>query len=170
MAVELADYIDTLKREIQPPGSEEFDDVSEDEFIGHLADSFWEAYLDGFFQDYTCDVEGVVDSTSGGEDFPREYISIVVLYAGVRILRNKLVNTNTRFSAKAGPVEITTENSANLLTEMAKQLAGVKARLIATKLENFGGDISIVDAFSARAADPATYAGYIETWYRKEFS
>jgi hypothetical protein len=170
MAVELADYLDSLKREISPPGSEEFDDVSEEEFIGHLSDAFWEGYLDGFFVDYTCDIDGTVTPVSGSIEFPRENVSVVVLYAGIRILRNKLLNTNTRFAAKAGPVEFETENSANLLTEMAKQLNSVKNRLIATKVQTIGGDVSMIDAFSARAADPATYAGYIETWYRKEFS
>lgn len=162
MAVDLADYVPALRREIQPPGSTLFDDVSDDDLEGYLSDAFWEARLDGFVIDYT-ESGGIVTPSSSAVEFPREQTALVVLYAGLKILRNRLLQTNTKFAAKAGPVEFATEQSANMLTEMARQLAAVKDRLIAMNLT--ATDISLVDAFSNRNASPESYGGYLQEWY-----
>lgn len=166
MAVDLADYVPALRREIQPPGSTLFDDVDDDTLEGYLSDAFWEARLDGFVTDYT-ESGGIVTPLTTAVDFPREQTALVVLYAGLKILRNRLLQTNTKFAAKAGPVEFATENSANLLTEMARQLGAVKDRLIAMNLG--ATNVALVDAFSNRNVSPESYSGYLEEWYLSSF-
>lgn len=166
MAVDLGDYVVALRREIQPPGSTLFDDVDDLSLEGYLSDAFWEARLDGFVTDYN-ESSGIVTPISGTEEFPREQTALVVLYAGLKILRNRLLQTNTKFAAKAGPVEFATENSANLLTEMARQLGAVKDRLIATSIAVT--DVALVDAFSNRNVSPESYGGYLQEWYLSIF-
>lgn len=169
MAVDLIDYVDALKREIQPPGSDLFAGVTDNDWVGYLGDAFWEARLDGFLEKWVATEHGAGDITidpvnPGSAEIPRQYIALVVLYAGIRVLRNRILNTNTGFRAKAGPVEFEQQNSANLLSEMLKQLKATKDRIIES-LENQavadlpGGGVLLLDAFSARLFTPGYYFG-----------
>lgn len=169
MSVELSEYVSALKREVQPPGSNLFGDVTNSEWVGYLGDAFWEARLDGFLTRWNAVENGPGDVTvepvsAGDDDLPRQYIALVVLYAGIRVLRNKILNTNTGFRAKAGPVEFEQQNSANLLSEMLKQLKSTKDRIIDSleqqELNNLnGGGTLLLDAFSARLFTPGFYYG-----------
>lgn len=169
MVVDLVDYIDALKREVQPPGSSIFDAVSQSDWVGYLTDAFWEARLDGFLTHWVAVENSSTDvtiepTTVGGDDMPRQYVALVVLYAGIRVLRNRILNTNTGFRAKAGPVEFEQQNSANLLSEMLKQLKATKDRIIESleqqAVSNLpGGGVLVLDAFSARLFTPGYYFG-----------
>lgn len=180
MAVDLSDYVDTLRREVTFPGSSTFSAVPDSTMVGYLADAFWEVKLDGFIEPWVADSDGIVipqndpqaQTTNGpfdltpfdpNKDIPRDQVALVVLYAGLKILRNNVLAQNTRLSAKAGPVEFTTENSANVLTEMLKELTDVKNRLLA--LKTFNQDVTLIDVFSARSTSGASYAGYLYDWY-----
>lgn len=169
MAIDLSEYVAHLKREVQPPGTDLFGDVTNNDWVGYLGDAFWEARLDGFLDKWQA-IENAPGDVSvepvdpGGEDMPRQYIALVILYAGIRVLRNKILNTNTGFRAKAGPVEFEQQNSANLLSEMLKQLKATKDRIIdsleAQQMGQLqGGGTMILDAFSARMFHPALYHG-----------
>ena len=129
MPLDLSDYVESLQREVIPPGSSLFANVDDAAWIGYLADAFWEARLDGFLTGYSADDDGlvtrIVDTVP--EDMPRQYVSLVILYAGIRVLRNKILNTNTGFRAKAGTVEYETQSGASVLSEMLRQLAAMKA-------------------------------------------
>jgi hypothetical protein len=180
MAVDLSDYVDALRREVTFPGSSTFASVPDPTFVGYLADAFWEVKLDGFIEPWVADSDGVIipqndpqAQTGNGPfnltpydptvDIPRDQVALVVLYAGIKILRNNVLAQNTRLSAKAGPVEFTTENSANVLTEMLKELNAVKNRLLA--LKTFNQDVNLIDVFSARSSSAASYSGYLYDWY-----
>lgn len=165
MAVALTTLVDALKREVQPPGADLFSDVTQSTWVGYLADAFWEVRLDGFLPNYATDGAGVATTVvpiSGTTELPREMGALVVLYAGVKVLRNKILNTNTTFRAKAGPVEFEQQNSANLLVEMLKQLKATKDRVI-ENLDTAGGMTGayVLDAFSARLYSPGLYFGDI---------
>lgn len=159
MAVDLSDYVDTLRREIALPTGELFT-VGDDYLTGCLADAFWEAVLDNLVSGYTCDADGLVTKTSASVEFPRQLIAVVVLYAGIKILRNQLIGTKTRTTAKAGPVEYTTEVGSNVITSMMKQLQEVRNRLLYLSTYNDAG-FYMVDAFSVRQASPASYEGHL---------
>lgn len=184
MAVDLADYVDTLRREVQPPGSTSFATVSDTTFVGYLADAFWEVKLDGFIQPYACDSDGIIIPANDpqasnialgfkatdyvdGVDMPRDQVALVVLYAGIKIIRNQLMTTSTKVRAKAGPVEFETDNSANFLVEMLKELQNVRSRLLF--LKTYNQDVFLVDAFSARSTSAASYSGYLYDWYAGAF-
>jgi hypothetical protein len=98
---------------------------------GYLSGAFWEARLDGFLDLYTCDEDGMVTPLDvATPEFPREETTLVIIYAGCKVLRNKILNTNTTFRAKAGPVEFETQNSANMLVEVLKQLQAAKDHIL----------------------------------------
>lgn len=164
MAVELSDeqFIDSLKREVVPLGTTMFADVEEDTWIGYLTDAFWEARLDGFMADYVAEDDGSVTHQDGGPDLDRRFIALIVLYAGIRVLRNRILNMNTGFRAKAGPVEFEQQNSATMLAEMLKQLRATKDRILEELDEAEVTDVMALDALSVRLFDSASYWGSIE--------
>lgn len=159
MPVDLSEYVESLKREVVPLGSTLFSGITEAQWTGFLADAFWEAKLDGFLNGFVADEDGIVTSESSGE-LDRRYVALVVLYAGIRIIRNRILSLNTSFRAKAGPVEYEQENSANVMTEMLKQLRATKDRIL-EELDELGAatEVRVLDAFSARMFNPDSYYG-----------
>lgn len=162
MAVDLADLIPSVQRETSPPGTDLFPDAVDDDWLGQLQDSFWEAKLFQFFDDYT-ETDGLVSPISGSEDLSREEQQLIVLFAGVRVIRMKLLNTNTNFRAKAGPVEFETSNSANLLKEILKGLQD-KIDQIYDQLSDSLGSVQTAYINSGFARGTSIYLGD-EAWW-----
>jgi len=161
MAVELRDYVESLKREIEPPGADLYPSVTETEWVGYLSDAFWEVRLDGFLPAFQTQDEGpdieVVPVDPSGADITQRDMALVILYAGVKVLRNKILNMTTGLRAKAGPVEFEQEISANMLSEMLRQLKATKDRII----EDLDDQTSVLylDAYSTRLYSPLSYYG-----------
>lgn len=158
MTVDLSDHVDSLKREVIPVGSDMFSDVTASVWLGHLTDAFWEARLDGFMEGFVADDEGLITNENGSADLDRRWVALIVLYAGIRVLRNRILNMNTSFRAKAGPVEFEQQNSATMLAEMLKQLRATKDRILDDLDDNATGVIAL-DALSVRLFDAASYWG-----------
>jgi hypothetical protein len=168
MAVDLIDLVPSLKREVEPPGSNVFASVTDAQWVGYLADAFWEARLDGFLTGYIVQgvdplvtappIPGEVIPTSGTVEVDRAQLALVVLYAGIKILRNRILNMNTGFRAKAGGVEFEQQNSATMLAEMLKQLRATKDRII-DALDAGETDVMVLDAFSTRVLSTSSYYG-----------
>lgn len=180
MAVDLSDYVDALRREIAPPGSTTFASVSDDTLVGYLADAFWEVRLDGFVEPFSADPNGIIlpvndpQVTQGVTDYDvtpydpnadisRPEIALVILYAGIKIIRNQLMVQSSRLRAKAGPVEFERDYSANLLVEMLKELQATRQRLL--YLRTYNQNVYLIDAFSVRSSSPSSYSGYLYDWY-----
>ena len=81
-----------------------------------------------------------------------------MLYAGITVLYNKILNTNTGFRAKAGPVEFEQQNSATVLAEMLKQLREAKDRIL-EQIETDETSTLVLDALSVRLLYPGSYWG-----------
>ena len=163
MAIELAEFTESLKRAVTPVGGTVYDGVSETAWVGYLSDSFWEARLDGFMVGYQANTDGVItpiDPTR--ESISRSWISLIILYASVRVLTNQILSTQTSFKAKAGPVEYEAQNSATVLAEMLKQLAAAKLRLLDDLRETGHTNVHLIDAFSVRSLSAMSYYGSIE--------
>lgn len=152
MAVDLADLIDPLKREVSTPGNEEatYPNATEDSWVGYLQDGFWEIYLDGFAQGFKVADGIVTNRTAGGDDMAGEMQQLVVLYAGIRIIRNELRQLNTSFRAKAGPVEYETQQSAQVLKGVLDELTA-RRNTILKRLANLDAtDTYYIDAVIER--------------------
>lgn len=122
MAVDLEDLIESLRREVSGPGS--VAPGTDAEYLGQLQDAFWHARLRGAFPGYE-EEEGLVRNIADSSvNLPREQQQLIVLAAGLRIVRSALRNGggNTMFRAKAGPVEFETQQSAQTLRELLVQL------------------------------------------------
>lgn len=158
MAVDLSDLIPSLQREVSAPGLDQVPDATNADYLGNLQDSFWDAFLDGAIVGYT-ESDGIVTPTSGTTDLPRELQQLVVFYAGMRIIKNLLRNTNTGFRTKAGPVEFETQQSAQLLTALLKDMQDRRLRLIDALVEALDRSTYYFDGVQARAAAMAD--GYV---------
>lgn len=128
--MDLGDLIESVQREVNPPGSTIFPEAIEDEYLGHLQDAFWETTLDGLISGYT-EADGLVTPVSGDTELSRELQQLIVIYAGFKMLKNYLTNVNSTFRAVAGPVEFETGKSAALLTELMKDLIARRNSLLA---------------------------------------
>lgn len=162
MAVDLSEdqYVESLQREVTPLGGTVDASLN---WVGYLSDAFWEARLDGFLTGFVCDEDGVIEPEDPtGDDIDRRYVALIVLYAGIRILRNKILNTNTGFRAKAGPVEFEQQNSATMLAEMLKQLTATKNRIIEELDTLLMTPTMVLDALSVRTFELPSYWGGIE--------
>jgi hypothetical protein len=158
VAIDLSDYAPTLRREVTPLGSTLFASIPDTQLTPYLTDAFWEARLDGFLAGYTADEDGSVEpTTTGADDVSPAGVALIVLYAGIRIMRNRILNMNTGFRAKAGPVEFEQQNSATMLAEMLKQLRDRKNQLLERALPLT--DVLLVDAYSTRMLNPTSYYG-----------
>lgn len=171
MAVDVVDFVPSLKRAVQPPGADLYVGVTDGVWSGYLTDAFWEARLDGFlrgwtvFQDDPAAPENAqfVPVSAGGPDIPRADVALVIIYAAVTVLRNRILNSNTKFRAKAGPVEFEQENSATVLAEMLKQLRTAKDRILEAMEMNSPTAVMLIDAYSTRLFDGGlSYYGGIE--------
>lgn len=160
MAIELADYVEALQRAVAAPGVTP-PTMEEATWRDYLTDAFWEARLDGFMVGYEADADGTITPiTPGGPEIDRRWISLVITYATMTMLRNQILATQSSFRAKAGPVEFQVEKSASTTTEMLKQLQATRDRLLDSLVEAGAmTDVMVVDAYSVRALNSLSYFG-----------
>lgn len=150
MAVDMSDLIPRLRAEVNPPGVDLFPDATDETFLIHLQNGFWEGYLDGIIVDYTINDDGIVTPTTGTTEFAQELQQLVIFYAGMKIVRNLMLNMKTKFSAKAGPVEYETQQSANTLREILLDLKN-RRNLLLERLSDIGVTSSYyIDGVMAR--------------------
>lgn len=163
MAVDLVELIPRLRAEVNPPGVDLYPDATDDEFLLHMQNGFWETVLDGLIVGYSVDDDGLVTQVGGTTDLAAEYQQMVILYAGMKIVRNLLLNTNTKEKYVAGPVSSEVEKSANTLREILLDMRARK-NLLLERLSDMGMTPAyVVDGVYARDAAlfDATF-GYTE--------
>lgn len=163
MSVDLSDTIENLKREVNPPGGDSFPDAIDDTYLGYLEDAFWEARLDGVTALASFNnTDGIISPvTVGGTDITGDLVQLLVVYAGIRILRNQLINMGTGFRAKAGPAEFETTNSGQMMTAILNELR-TRRNIILTRLSDVGAIPSYyIDALVSR--EESVYFG--STYY-----
>lgn len=130
MATLVADLREALKREINVPGFAQLPNITNSQLDGYIADGFWEARLLGLLSGYT-QTDGtefatppgaVIYKTADDSDLPPEYQVLVVIVAGLKLLRLKALNLAVSLRAHAGPVEYEQQVSATVLREILQSL------------------------------------------------
>lgn len=123
MAVDLSDLVESLQRAVSPPGTDLFPDATTSEYEGHLADAFWELVMYGYISGYT-EASGVIteDVATPTTDLGREFQQLIVIVAAMNIISMLMVNLNSDFRAKAGPVEFQQSKSASILGRVLDRL------------------------------------------------
>lgn len=151
-ALELSDLVETLKREVNPPGKTVLSEPSDDLWLGRLMDAFWDGRLDGLFAGYVVDDDGAVTPVdTGGADFPRELGQAVVFLAAYNALYLAIMNARTQFKAEAGGgISYETQQSAQVLREMALSLKE-RRNILLYRLSDLGlAPTYVIDAFLER--------------------
>jgi hypothetical protein len=150
---DLSDWTDSLRRMVATPGTfaTVFPNTSDDDLVGSLMDGMAEAQMDGFFINPTL-FSYDPDSGIVTPALTPPQISLIVLYAGSRIIRAELMARNTTFRAKAGPVEFETQQGSNVLTTILKDLEQRKIDILKL-FRNFGAGMafSMADAYFIKA-------------------
>lgn len=146
---DLNDLVEPLKRELAVPGEYDtiFPNTSDDDLLNSLADGFSEAQLDGYFSDYTLDLETFEtdpDVSAGGG-------ALIVIYAGMRIIRAQMRALTLTEKYQAGNVSYEVGRSANLLREELRYLEQRKADLV-RQASNAGADTTQYDNYFTRSA------------------
>lgn len=138
MSVDVTNFVQDLQTEVNAPGTNSFPNATTTDWIYNLLGGFWEAKLDGFMANWTMDDNGLITPiATGGTDITRDFIQLIILYASFRIIRNQLINLRTQFRASAGPVTFEYQQSANLLTQVLKDLT-TRRDILLTRLSDLG--------------------------------
>lgn len=129
MAVEVADLVDLLKANVNPPGANLFPDATGSDWQNNLRNGFWAATLDGLISGYT-EAEGVITPTTATDEFPQDLQQLIMLYAAVTIVRNYLMNLPTVFRAQAGPTEFEQQQAPLVLKAILDELIRKRTYLL----------------------------------------
>lgn len=161
MAVDMNTLIESLKNEVNPPGTDLYPDVTDPQWLSRLKDAFWEAKMNKAFPNYTLTGDDITP-ISGSDDLPREQQQLIVLYAGFRAALTSFQNLNSSFRSKAGPVEYETQKSAQVLKGLLDALRErIKNALEDTDGTSAGSLAMVVDGFYERSVA----IGYGDLYY-----
>lgn len=198
MAVDLSDYVDTVRREVTPPGSTLFGAVSDDVFVGYLCDAFWEVTLDGFFGTaqkvdssgtipsalFSCDSSGIVlpasdpevlagnDSYTAGSYNPTVDMNRSEIALVCLYAGIKIIrNQLMSQSTKTRAKAGPVEFEQDFSANLLVEMLKElqDVRQRLLWLRTYNQDVSLVDAFSARSTSASSYAGYLYDWYAGAF-
>lgn len=163
MAVDLGDLVPYLQAAVSPPGNDLFADTVEDEWITRLANGFWNARLDGLLAGYV-ESDGSITPTSGTDDMSREMQQVIVFFSAYDTILLALRALNTQFKAVAGPVSFETQQSANLLKDIAEDLRE-RRNILLRRLSDMGSTSAyVIDSIIARQdslmAQATTWVSY----------
>lgn len=154
---DLADLVDPLKRELAVPGTYDtvFPSTGDQDLLDSLADGFSEAQLDGYFSDYTLDLDTYLTTP----DYSAAGGSLIVLYTGMRIIRAQLRALNLSEKYNAGPVSYEIERSSTLLREELKYLISRRDDLV-SQAKKTGGTVVLDSYFTRSATNWALQTGF----------
>lgn len=148
--------IEPLKRELAVPGTYDtyFPNTDDTNLLDSLMDAFSECQLDGYFSTYSLDLETAVVtpdmSAAGG--------SLVLLYAGMRIIRAKIRELNLVERYQAGSAEYEVQRSSTLLKEELRYLEKRRDELV--QASRVGSVLTTVfDNYFTRSATDWTTVG-----------
>ena len=146
---DLADLIDPLKRELAVPGDFDtvFPNTGDQDLLDSLADGFAEAQLDGYFATYDLDL----DTYLTDPDYSAAGGSLIIIYAGMRIIRAQMRAINLSEKYNAGPVSYEIERSSTLLREELKYLVQRRDDLINQATKGNGSTTFTFDSYFTRS-------------------
>lgn len=120
----------SLLREVNVPGFAQLPTITTAELDGYLADGFWEARLLGMLDGYTL-TDGTEQATPLGSviflsadnsDLASQLQLLVVIVAGLKLIRLKALALAQSLAVKAGPVEYERTTSATVLRAILDSL------------------------------------------------
>lgn len=152
--------IPALQRFVAPPGEFEtlFPNAGDEDLLGSLADGFAECQLKGFFSGYDLDVVTV----EVAPDVTVPQGSLIVLFAGVRILQTEIRNRKSHSKQEANGLVNEVDYSAAVLTELLKEYQAEKLELISRATKYGASDVFVMaDAYYINVT--SSYSGAMAT-------
>ena len=153
-SVDLEDLVPDIVINLTLPGDDTtYATVTTGEWVNRLRDGFWSAHIDGLLDGWT-ESDGIVQKLNDptADAMTRDYQQLVILYTAINVASNRLLQMDTLFRAKAGPVEYETQKSAQVLRAVLEELTGrrnaIIERLVAAGQVTRG--IVYIDSYSAR--------------------
>jgi len=155
---ELVDLVEAYKREVSIPGAfaTDFPTVTDEQIQGALGDAFGEAQIDGFFGKMTLDTDDWIITP----DLSTAGAALVVIYAGIRVLRQQIANQARGTTYKAPGLEYTTTPAASVLAELLKQLNVRRKEIITNTQRGVGTSVFMIDGYAHRGN--AFYGGLFQ--------
>lgn len=184
MTVSLSNYITNFQYEINPPGQNLYPNMSNGEALQRLIDAFWSMRLSGLdiLAQWTCDSQGNITpqtnppnwSSTGGSYIPvgwytddasgdigREIIQAIILFAHLKVLVAVMEKTPISTSNRAGPVESSTQYSAQVYQAALKTVMS-QIDIVLTRLSDLGStNVEVLDA----VIDSTCSISYGDTWF-----
>lgn len=146
---DLAGYTESLRNVLARPGTfgDLFPETTDDGLIGLLADGLAECHLETTLSTFEADANGLVRPVMATGQ-----IALVILYAGIRLIRGELLNRATSTKYVAGPVSAESTQSTNILRDVMKALEEQKIRItLLYASAGAGAFFSMDDAYMANA-------------------
>ncbi len=143
-------------REINIPGDEQLPTVSAGSKLGYIEDGFWDARLSGMLGTFgVFDGADLVppgttgklyfsDTATKADDLEKQFWMLVVIIAGLRLLRLKIMDLSVNFTAEAGPASYEQQASATVLRAILANLQGRVQELKGQYSDEFGSDVFIL--------------------------
>lgn len=162
MSVDLSDFVEQIKAQVNPPGTDLYPTSTDDDWVLRLIGGFWNARLEGVtaLDAYTADEDGVVTPQGSGADMTRELVQLVIVWAAFQVIVTTMNNLKTQVRAQAGSASFEQQQSATLLRD---SLAAVKSQkdLIIERLSDVGVVLPrVANIISTR--DTAMMAGALD--------
>ena len=158
---DFADLVEAFKREAAPLGQfgALFPSVTDVQIAAALMDAFAEAQLDGFFRGAILDV----DNETVTPDLSAAGAALVVIYAGIRNARHRIMEQSSSASAtyKAGPVSYQKAAAAGVLKSSYEDLNARRLELIANARRAGGTPIFMIEGYIPRGATHNYYGGFM---------
>lgn len=153
---DLADLVETLKREVAVPGtfSSVFTETTDQDLTDSLLDAFAASQLDGFLVSSAATDDGFVSP-----DLSRGAAALLVVYAGIRFLGADLANRKSHVRYEANGAVFEQDTGPSVLVELLKGLRAKKDQLIlaaqqaALDAARAGMSITVVDGYYIKAVD-----------------
>lgn len=155
---DLIDLVEAYKREVSIPGAFaiDFPTVQDDQIAASLGDAFGEAQLAGFFSTMSLDT----DDWSITPDLSTAGAALIVIYAGLRVVRQQLKNASASTTYRAGTTEYSKTQAISLLTEIVKELKERLDRIVANARSGSGTSVFVLDGYARRGN--AFYGGLFD--------
>ncbi len=164
MATPLPDMIPMLQRELNAPGTEQYPDFGGGDYLGYIADGFWDVRLATMLTDYTIldgldlgtpvatGTDYITDQATKENDLPVQFQMMVVIFAGARLLRNKILTLAVNYKASAASVEYEQQASATTLRAILASLQRRMDELKTVYSDDFSpGQMTYIDGPLQRA-------------------
>lgn len=163
MAVDVADLVESLLAEVNPPGVNLYPDETLSGWEIRLRNAFWELQLSGLITGFT-ESDGIITENIATpvEDLSLEYQQLIIILAAYNALSLYMLNMNSVFRAKAGPTEYEVQKSATLLTGILDRLQKRFDDIISGLPDaDSGSSVYYIDPMLIRGAGLYPYSSFV---------